>query len=465
MLAGQKTIFISIYDGDTEKNILRSGVFPQLIASGHRLVLLIRSVDRLQYYRDNFGGPNIEIEPLPHGITRAEIIWNHIDWNTLPTYSVYLRRYDWFLAHRRYARYAVERTLGILGSLRLWRNFLRFVYYATPDRYAHELFEHYHPDLVFAPSMFSAEDCRLLKAAKKRSIPTVTTAKSWDVLTTKAFTRVHADKLLVFNQFNKNEAIAIGDYAPEAVVITGFPQFDAYAREDIMLPRAEFCKTLGLDPQNPFILFAVPGNWKLEFADEVVKHLDDAIEAGMLPTGTRILARVHPKYPSKVESRTDYAHVVVDRPGTYFSAKAERSLDTSMSAVLAWTFTDKDIVHLANSIHHSAVTINIESTMTLDAAAQSKPVILVGYDGDHQLPYWQSIVRNYDREHYKNVVATKGARIAKTKEELIADVKAYLADPTLDQEGRQRLKTELLYQVDGHSSQRVAQEVLAMIAA
>jgi CDP-glycerol glycerophosphotransferase (TagB/SpsB family) len=311
--------------------------------------------------------------------------------------------------------------------------------------------------------MFSPEDCRLLKAAKKRGIPTIATAKSWDVLTNKAFTRVRADRLLVFNDFNKQEAIALGDYEEACVTVTGFPQFDVYANEAVFLSRDAYAATVGIPADKLIILFAVPGDWKFAYTDEVIKHIDDAIESGALPHAAHILARVHPKYPTKVEARTDYRHVMVERPGTYFSQRAERSIDTSSSGTLAWTFTDADIRHLANSIYHAAVTVNIESTMTLDAIALDKPVVLVGYDGDRSLLPDRSIAENYTRTHYQRIMDTGAARLARSKEDLIAFLGAYLKDPTLDSEKRDVLKERLLYKVDGNSARRIADALLHML--
>ena len=84
----------------------------------------------------------------------------------------------------------------------------------------------------------------------------------------------------------------------------------------------------------------------------------------------------------------------------------------------AWTFTDKDLVRLANSLKHSDVVINTESTLSLDASANDTPVILIGYDGDRQVPYWDSVERIYEREHYSHVVETHAAPLVKSHDEL-----------------------------------------------
>lgn len=457
------TIFISLYDGDTEKNILRTNVFPILKNAGHTLVLLVRSKDRIEYYKENFGDKNVYIELLPYALTKAERIFHHLGWNSIPTYSVFLRRHDMYLVHKKKIRYAIERICGFLGKFRMWREFIRATYYFLPANYAGDIFKKYNPDVLFSPSMFSAEDFRLVRYAKKHGVKTITTVKSWDVLTTKAFTRVKADKLIVFNEYNKEEAIDIGDYNANKIIICGFPQFDAYIDQSIYVSREEFFKEIGADINKKLILFAVPGDWKNPYTHEVMIGLNNAIEQGKFDEPVQVLARFHPKYPATGEGLKNLNHFIMDRPGKYFGVNTERSIDTSASVALQWTFTNKDLIHLANSIKHSDVTVNTESTMTLDAAALDKPVVLVGFDGFQKLDYWRSMIRNYDRDHYTNVIKTGGVRIAKSPEEFVSYINLYLKNSSQDTLGRKELQQKLLYKLDGKSAQRVALAVMSAL--
>jgi hypothetical protein len=461
-----KTIFVSIYDGDTEKNILRSDVLNILKKSGNKIVLLIRQgkdSSKRDYYTKSFGDKNVIIEEIPSAMTRFELYMFHFSWNSLPTYSAYVKRHDLYLKHKNRIRFAGECLAGFMGKFRIWRNLVRFGYQILPDDYARDLFEKYKPDLFFSPNMFSAEDCRLLRQAKKLGIKTLTMAKSWDVPTTRGFTRVKADRILVFNEINKGEIIKIGDYKPEQVIVVGFPQFDIYYHKEIYAKRDDFYAKVGADPKKILVLFAVPGDFKNPYSNEIIEGLDAAISEGKFVKPIQILARFHPKYQSAAEKLDHLKHIIKDRPGTYFSKAMERALDAPSSATFQWTFTDNDIIHLANSIHHTALTINTESTMTLDAAAHDKPVVLIGFDGNQKLDYWHSIIRNYDREHLSAVLDTNGVRLAKSLDEMIKEVNAYLKDPLLDKDGRKMLREKVLYKTDGKSSKRVADAVLGML--
>ena len=458
-----KTIFLTVYDGDTEKVILRSGVLDALKKSGNRIVLLIRGKNRLEHYKESFEGGQVVVELLPPAMNLVEMFWLHLSWNTVPTHSVYMRRHIRFSKDKHVLRYIFETLAWTLGHSRMWRRFLRFVYLHSPDDYAPELFEKYKPDLLFAPNMFSPEDCRLMRAAKRHGVKTVTTAKSWDVLTTKAFTRVIADKLLLFNEFNKEEAIELGEYKPEAIEITGFPQFDVYARSDGIMPRSDFVRMVGGDPAKRLILMGIPGDWMTPYTHEILSELDRRIEAGAFVKPLQILGRLHPKYPDTSEKMT-FKHIIFDRPGTHFSTKKEFSIDMGVNNTYAWTFTDKDIMHLANSIRHSDMVINTASTLSLDAAANDRATILIDYDGDHEVPYWSSIARVYEREHFSHVVDTGAAPLVKSHDELTAAINNFLSDAEYLRPQRDELREKMLYRVDGKSAERTAHAVLGMLS-
>jgi hypothetical protein len=458
-----RCIFLSVYDGDTEKNVLRSGTFERLKQSGNRIVLLIRNQDLVDYYREQFADERVLVDVLPPAFTWGERLWYFIGWNSLPTRAAKLRRHMYRIKGSPVYLRMVGATLGVLGRFRIWREFLRLVYWVTPDAYASDLFSRYAPDLVFAPGMFSPEDTRLLKAAKKRGITTVATAKSWDVLTTKAFTRVKADRLLVFNEINRDEAVSIGDYSADAVTITGFPQFDAYAREDLKVDRTAFMEAYGLDPEREFVFFSVPGDWKTAYTKDILEYLSRRIEAGAFAKPLQILAQIHPKYPSSCEGLI-LPHVVIRRAGTFNSASSEKSIDVGVSQAFVFSFTSKDIQQLYNAMYHSVVTVNVESTLTLDAAALDRPSILINYDGDHPQPYWQSINRLYEREHYQHVLATGGAPLVTSHEELFQEIDALLKNPDHRKANLRLLQEKMLYRKDGKACERVSSAILEYLA-
>lgn len=457
-----KTIFISIFDGDTERVILRTNAFRVIKQSGHRVVLLVRGKDRISHYKKEYESEQVVVELLPGAGSRMETIWYYVGWNSVPTRAVEVRRVREYWNTGNYFFFFLGSIAGILSHIKIWREFLRWSYMRFGEDYAADLFRRYKPDLLFAANMFSPEDTRLLRMAKKLGVRTVTIAKSWDVLTTKAFTRVKADRLIVYNDLNREEAVAVGDYEAPQIIVTGFPQFDIYTDASVFLPPHEFKKRAGLDPAKEYALYGIPGDWKSPDTRPILAMLDHAIEKGAFVKPLQILARFHPKYRDSSEGLQS-KHIVFDKPGKYFSAGGEFSIDSGKDSN-QWTFLDDDIVHLANSLKHAAAVINVDSTLTLDAAANDRPAIIISYDGDRKLPYHRSIAFIYEREHYQNVIKTGGVPLVKGHEELVATLNTFLMNPEHLRAGREALKRRLLFQLDGKSGERVGQAVLEMVS-
>jgi len=458
----QKTIFLSIFDGDTERVILRTDVFKTLKANGDKIVLLVRGKERIEHYQKEYESEQVRVELLPDAASRMETLWYYIGWNSVPTHAVAVRRVREYRNVGNWKFYALGFVAWCLGHAKLWREFLRALYMLLGEDYAKDLFAQYQPDLLFAANMFSPEDCRLLRHAKKLNVRTVTIAKSWDVLTTKAFTRVKADRIVVYHEYNRREAISIGDYRKEQVVVTGFPQFDIYTDSSIFVSREDFCKNAGLDPEKRFMMYGLPGDWKSPDTRAILVMLDKKIGEGAFNRPLQILARSHPKYRDSSEDFSS-PHVVFDRPGMYFAKSGEFGIDASVADTNQWTFCDEDIIHLANSIYHSDAVLNVDSTLTLDAAALNRPSVLIGYDGDRKLPYKKSITYIYERDHYRHVLATGAAPLVRSHEELIDTINRVLTEPTYLSVELAVLKECLLFKSDGQSGRRMGDVILASI--
>ena len=450
-----KTIFITVYDGDVEKNILQSKVFHTLKQAGIRIVLLIKNGIGHNYRR--YADENVIVEELPASSCFSEKFFYWIGWNVLPTQSIYLRRHRSYKLHRNWLRFKFGEILGMCGKSRAFRQWLRWLYVRIPDNYGEYLFERYKPGLLFAPSMFSFEDGRLPRMAKKKGVRTITMSKSWDVLTNKAFTKVLADKILVQNALIRDAAIRLGDYAPERVEVVGFVQFDFVADPSLLLPREKFFENIGADPKKKLILYSMSGDWKNPYDDEVVQGIHIAIEKGKV-FPAQILTRFHPKYSSKVE-RLELPFLIKYRPCE--SGEQVESFDSSASRVYPFTFRAEDFVDLANMLYHSNVTINTMSSITLDAIAFDKPVILISHDGmNRSLPYFDSLRQFYDEDHYRVIMENHCTKVSYRMEDTIEVINAYLADPSLDVEGRAYIREHVLYKLDGNSGARIAEAVL-----
>jgi CDP-glycerol glycerophosphotransferase (TagB/SpsB family) len=115
---------------------------------------------------------------------------------------------------------------------------------------------------------------------------------------------------------------------------------------------------------------------------------------------------------------------------------------------------------LGSTIRHSDVIVNVASTMTIDAATLDKPVVCVAFEKDDTGSHTDHLRAIFYHSHYRKLVDTKAFRLVFSEGELAGAINAYLEDPTLDASGREQLRRELCYRLDGQSAQRAALMVL-----
>ena len=120
--------------------------------------------------------------------------------------------------------------------------------------------------------------------------------------------------------------------------------------------------------------------------------------------------------------------------------------------------------HLADTMRHSDVVVNVASTLAVEAAIVDTPVVNISFDGEQPSEWLRSARRYYRFTHYVNVTRHNAARVAETPEHLVEYVGRYLEDPSLDREGRRAVAAEQCQFFDGRSASRVAGFVAAELA-
>jgi len=113
------------------------------------------------------------------------------------------------------------------------------------------------PDIVYATpmNMRFSEEVEYVKAARDLGIPSVMVVLSWDNLTTKGTIHVMPDRVLVWNEMQKKEAIEIHGVPEDRIFITGAPFFDKWFENDYYEPREAFCGRFELDPDRSYVVY------------------------------------------------------------------------------------------------------------------------------------------------------------------------------------------------------------------
>jgi hypothetical protein len=112
------------------------------------------------------------------------------------------------------------------------------------------------PDvLVLVPQLtVGNQHSEYVRAARRQGIPTCMCIASWDHLTTKQSLRVVPERLVVWNEIQRAEAIELHDIPADRIAVTGAQSFDAWFDWQPR-PRPEFARRVGLDPDRPFIVY------------------------------------------------------------------------------------------------------------------------------------------------------------------------------------------------------------------
>jgi hypothetical protein len=320
-------------------------------------------------------------------------------------------------------------------------------------------FQAARPDVLFCTHQRPPEVVAPVLAARSLGIPTATFIFSWDNLSSKGRIAAPFDCYLVWSEHMRSELLRYyPDIDPGRVAVVGTPQFEPYTDPSLQATREDFFREIGADPARPLVCFSGGDRGTCPDDPGHVGILLELIRNGAIEGQPQVLLR-----PAPVDRGERYAEVRARYPELIYAPPAWRhSADTAWSRVVP---TAEDLRFLANLTRHSTLNVNTASTMTLDFALHDRPVVNLAFDVSSPPPLGTPLAEMYYRfEHYRPVVEYQAARVATSPEELALFVNRYLADPSLDRDGRRRLvELEVGTTVSGSSARIVA--VLQRLAA
>jgi CDP-glycerol glycerophosphotransferase (TagB/SpsB family) len=188
----------------------------------------------------------------------------------------------------------------------------------------------------------------------------------------------------------------------------------------------------------------------------VLRVLVDAMASGAWHDPVQVLVRLHPRDDLAAYARFEgMPHVIVEKPF--------RSTVPAGDG-LAIDITTDNQRHLANTLRHSDVVVNVASTIAIEAAIFDTPVVNVAFDGEQPSEFARSARRYYRFTHYVNVTRHGAVRVAEDPVQLVELVGRYLDDRSLDRDGRRRVTLEQCQFLDGRAADRVAKYVTDELA-
>ena len=126
-----------------------------------------------------------------------------------------------------------------------------------PARRITEFVRTQSPDVVLVSPLIDLASPLLdyLKAARSLGIRTGIAVASWDNLTSKGLLRFVPERVFVWNEAQRREAIELHGIPAERVVATGAARFDDWFAQRPSTSREEFMRKVGLDPARPYLLY------------------------------------------------------------------------------------------------------------------------------------------------------------------------------------------------------------------
>jgi|GEM_PF-1027107 len=458
-----KTIFIIITRSFITRNILRFGVLDLLKKHGYKVFVFFSADSIPQYLKEELEDSQVKLMAIKTDSNRLHRLFLKYTSNYLIFTKNTVKRALYFNSNAKtrffskkfltrtkvlpYLRYIYLKIVSKSKILKLLYRYLDFIFFPQINPDIQFYFESYKPDLVFSTSFISRLDVAFMKEAKRRNVPTVSMPKTWDNIPL-GYMQFLPDYFMVPNEPSRQVAVTKQDVPADKVSIVGIPQFDWYARTNIIKSRAEHFKTKGLDPDLPLIFFGSEGIWA-PFDHEVADTIYEWIKNNELKKPCQLLVRPHFTNAEQdiFKNLRDKEKVAVD------------NYRITNFMVDKWDPNEKEIIDFVNTLYHCDIMINPASTLTLDAVCFDKPIINIGFgcvyeEGDKN---GRDITTSacYTSDHFSWVMETKGTKKVDTCGALKEQIDRYLLNPQLESREREILRQKLCYYIDGKSSERI----------
>src|SRR3989338_839906 len=313
------------------------------------------------------------------------------------------------------------------------------------ERPFREIFDKYQPSLVLIPHLYGWYDTLVLSEARRRGIKSIGMASGWDHLD-KYFLPFKVDMLMAQSNQIKRVAMEFQNYRPENISLVGYPHFDFIEDRKYEMSREAILESLNFPKDSKFILYVSNSTYcpdEPEVIDEILKWADEK------RFGDDVYLVIRPYSGGRGQDKE------FDRKKF---EKFESHPRVRFYKREVWGGLFKNIFFV-NILRHSSVTMTMFTTAMLEAMVFDVPMLINIFDGYHKRPLRQSIRRYAFNERFEEVFATGAPKVIGSFEELFSALDAFLKNPKLDSEKRERFRDKVLYKSDGLSSQRVIEHI------
>ena len=340
---------------------------------------------------------------------------------------------------------------GPRGGLALLQRFFRAIDRALPP--PPELTEalgRLAPDvLLLTPLLyFRTHQVEHVRAARLLGIRTMLGVGSWDHLTTKGLIHEVPDRVLVWNEPQKREAVALHGIPAPRVAVTGAQAYDHWFATQPSVDRPAFGVRVGLDPQRPILLYLCSSPFIAPYEVGFVRRWIAAIRASGDPVLRRagLLVRPHPQNAKQwldVDLAAEYDNVTVwPKAGVNPIGGAARA-------------------DYFDSIYHAEAVVGVNTSAMIESGIIGRPVYSVR---DDEFAATQEGTLHF--QHLKNVEGGL-LHLAATLEDHTAQLARLLVDGRAERDSARRFIGGFIrpHGLDVPATPRVVAEIEQLAAA
>jgi hypothetical protein len=228
-----------------------------------------------------------------------------------------------------------------------------------PDYVTRHLAEE-RPDVLLVTPLvdLGSRQADWLRAAKRLGIRTGYPVLSWDNLTNKGLVHDEPDLVVVWNDLQAREAEELHGISPERIRVTGAPVCDPWFDWRPSRSREELCREVGLDPDQPIVLYLCSSEFvapnEVEFVPRWIKRL--RARGGLLADAGYLIR----PYPDTAQR---WVAAGLDGPQVSVWPRFGESPHDNASRR-----------NYFDSIHYAAAVVGINTTAQIESAIAGRPV-------------------------------------------------------------------------------------------
>ncbi len=215
-----------------------------------------------------------------------------------------------------------------------------------------------------------------VKTARALGISSGMLVFSWDNLSNKGLIHEMPDRMFVWNETQRVEAVKLHRYPGDRVVVTGAPRFDPFFEMKPATTREEFCGLLGLEPARPIVTYLCSSKFvaaqEQTFVERWIAELRRSGDTRV--AGCSLIVRPHPAGMKgwHAENPTD-----VRWPGARSEkATISRPFTDPRAVVMNSPMQNADLV-LYDTVYHSAAVVGLNTSAEIEAAIVGRPVFTI----------------------------------------------------------------------------------------